>query len=139
MSERLLLRIAAFAMGFVAFGHTVGGMMLAKSHGRGEDVVLAALRSYHFDVMGVSRSHADFYAGEGWFLSIALIAMTLLCWQLGSIVDEHRKLVWRLILGPLAYAVVGVWLCMKYFFPAPLAGMTVAAISLAVCFLRLNR
>lgn len=139
MSERLLLRIAAFGFGFVAFGHTVLGMLLAEPRGPAETVVLEALAAFRFDVMGVERSHADFYEGEGWFLSIALVAMMLLCGQLANIVDEHRKLVWHLVLGPLGFAVIGVGLCVKFFFTAPLVGMILAAVSLAICFLRLNR
>ena len=36
------LRIAAFGFGFVAFGHTVLGMMLAEPRGPAETVVLEA-------------------------------------------------------------------------------------------------
>lgn len=52
MTAKVLLRIAAFAAGFFALGHTLGGMIFAKSHGPDGEAVLAALGGYRFDMMG---------------------------------------------------------------------------------------
>ena len=138
MSERLLLRLAALALGLVALGHTFGGMLFPTSHGEGEDHVLAALAAYRFDIMGVSRSHADFYAGEGWFLSLSVVVMIALCLALASLVESSREVVRRLVYVPLVFSVVGAGLCAAFFFPAPLGSMVLASLALAACAVKLR-
>ena len=52
VAARILLRIAAFAIAVFELGHTLGGMVLGKSHGSDEDALMASLATYRFDVMG---------------------------------------------------------------------------------------
>jgi hypothetical protein len=42
------------------------------------------MRSFHFDMVGVSRSHFDFYLGFGLINSIYLLTQAVVLWQLGS-------------------------------------------------------
>jgi hypothetical protein len=75
----LALRIAAVTTLLFAIGHTVGGMQSWSPPGRTE--VLDAMKSFHFDADGVSRSYLDFYLGFGFIISVYLFLQALLLWQ----------------------------------------------------------
>jgi hypothetical protein len=129
MQPRTLLRVAIAATAFFAFGHTMG--MLAEPSRPAEAAVLAALGATTFDVMGVQRSHAAFYEGLGWYLTLTLLTLTGTLWQLSQRVDAQPELVRPLLLGPLLFCVVSTGLCAVWFFPAPLIASAVAAAALA--------
>jgi hypothetical protein len=137
MSSRLTLRIAGVALSILFLGHTVGGMLFATSHGPEEDKLLEALRAYHFEIMGFSRSHADFYRGEGWYLSLAVFVVAGLCFQLASLTSEQPALVRRLMWLPLVFALGSTALCALYFFTAPLVASAVALVACALAFAKL--
>lgn len=138
MQPKILLRIAAVAIAIFDLGHTVGGMILAESHGAEEDALLASLAAYRFDIMGSSRSHHDFYTGEGWYLSAVLTALIVICWQLSSAATESPKLVARISLVLALFFAVSVALCVMFFFAAPLAMSALACAALAAAWLRLR-
>jgi hypothetical protein len=125
MSPTLAYRIAAGFLGFFALAHTGG--MLAPTRGAEEDAALAALAAFRFDMMGATRSHFDFYRGEGWYLTLAVAAMAATSWQLGAVVRDQPALARRLIWVPAIFSVVSGALCVVYFFPAPLVCSWVAA------------
>jgi hypothetical protein len=138
MSPRLSLRIAGGALSFLFLGHTIGAMLLAPSQGPEEDRLLESLAAYRFDVMGFTRSHADFYLGEGWFLSLAAFVMAALCFQLASLSSEHPALARRLVWLPLVFGLFGTLLCVMYFFTAPLAACAIASMACALAFAKLR-
>ena len=137
MSPRLTLRIAGASLSFLFLGHTVGGMLLAKSHGAEEDKLLASLAAYEFDIMGFTRSHADFYRGEGWYLSLAVFCVAALCFQLASLSTEQPALVRRLVWLPLVFTIGSTLLSATYFFAAPLAASVVALVAVALAAAKL--
>jgi len=138
MRPRILLRIAAIAIAVFGLGHTIGGMLLARSRGAGEDALLAALAAYRFDMMGSTRSHHDFYRGEGWYLSAALAAMMVMCWQLSSAAVESPALVRRVSLVIAAFFAISAALCAVFFFAAPLAMSVIAAAACGAAWWRLR-
>ena len=127
MQPQILLRIAAIAIAIFELGHTVGGMVFARSRGPDEDALMAALAAYHFEVMGSTRSHHDFYVGEGWYLSAALAAMIVMCWLLSNSTAESPALVRRLSLVIAAF-----------FFVAPLATSAIASAACGAASWRLR-
>jgi hypothetical protein len=129
MHARTLLRIASGATAFFAFGHTMG--MLAEPDGPAEAAVLEGLAAYRFDVMGVQRSHAAFYEGLGWYLTLTLLTLTGVIWQLSQRVEPHPELVRPLLVGPLVFCVASTVFCAVWFFPAPLIASAIAAVALA--------
>ena len=131
MQPRILLRIAAIAIAVFELGHTVGGMILGKSRGPEEETLLAALASYRFDVMGSTRSHRDFYLGEGWYLSATLAAMIVMCWLLSNSTVDSPVLVRRLSLVIAVFFAISAALCGAFFFAAPLV---TSAIASAACW-----
>ena len=67
-----LMHVATGLLVLLLVGHTLGTVS-TQSRGPEEAAALAALAAVRFDVMGVTRSHADFYAGLGWSLSAAVV------------------------------------------------------------------
>ena len=138
MQPRILLRIAAVAIAIFELGHTLGGMILAKSRGPDEDALLGSLAAYRFDVMGSMRSHHDFYLGEGWYLSAALATMIVMCWQLSNSTAESPALVRRLSLVIAVFFAASAALCAAFFFAAPLATSVIASAACGAAWWRLR-
>jgi hypothetical protein len=138
MQPKILLRIAAAAILLFELGHTLGGMIFAESHGAEEDALMAALAAYRFDVMGSTRSHHDFYVGEGWYLSAALAAMLVICWQLSRSTVESPVLVGRLSLVLAVFFAASAALSATFFFVAPLVTSVVAALACGAAWWRLR-
>jgi len=138
MNAKVLLRIATLAIALFDLGHSVGGMLVAESHGPEEDALLASLAAYRFDMMGSTRSHHDFYVGEGWFLSAALTALLVICWQLSSATAESPALVRRVSLVLALFFATSAALCVAFFFVAPLVCSVVAACACAAAWWRLR-
>ncbi len=138
MQPKLLLRVAAVAIGIFELGHTLGGMMLAKSRGPAEDALMASLAAYRFDVMGSMRSHHDFYVGEGWYLSAALAVMMVMCWQLSNSSIESSALVGRLSLVIAVFFAISAALCAAFFFAAPLVMSAIASAACGAAWWRLR-
>lgn len=92
----LPLRISSVISLFFAVGHTLGGVQQSWSP-NGESAVLASMRTFRFDVMGVSRSYLEFYRGFGFLLAIYLVLQAVLLWQLGALARADRALARPLI------------------------------------------
>ena len=138
MTPKVLLRIAAGATMIFDLGHTLGGMIFTESHGAEEEAILAALAGHRFDVLGSTRSHHDFYVGQGWYLSALLTALVVVCWQLSNFTVESPKLVGRLSLVVSVFFAVSVVLCAMFFFAPPLVMSAVASASCAAAWWRLR-
>jgi uncharacterized membrane protein len=138
MQPKILLRIAAAASAFIALGHTFGAMLAAVSHGPEEDALLKALATFTFDIAGSTRSHWDFYRGEGWYLSLTMVTFTIVLWSLSNAVAESPALVRRLAFVSTLFFAVATALCARYFFIAPLACSAIATIACGVAWLRLG-
>ena len=134
----MLLRIAAVAIAVFEIGHTLGGMVLGKSRGPDEDAIMASLATYRFDVMGSSRSHYDFYRGEGWYLAAALAAMAVMCWLLSNSAADSPALVRRLSLVIAVFFATSAALCAVFFFAAPLVLSVIASATCGVAWWRLR-
>ena len=118
MKPSILLRIAAGLFAFFAVAHTAA--MFAKPRGPAEELVLHGMRAYRFDVMGSSRTHWDFYRGEGWYLSLTGFLIAILLWQLASASRSHPAAVRPVLWTMLAASVVATVLNVVFFFIAPL-------------------
>jgi hypothetical protein len=117
VNASLLLRLASAISLFFAAGHTLGGR---KSWSPiGETDVLAAMRTFRFDVAGANRSYLEFYRGFGFLLSVYLVMQAVLLWQLASVAKadgiQARPLIWTFFIGSIATAAL-TW---KFLFPIP--------------------
>jgi hypothetical protein len=134
MKPHVLLRIASALTLIHAILHTVGGLLHAPSHGQGGLAVLNAMKDFHFDAMGSQRSYWDFYFGFGLFLTVTLVLIAVLLWQLATLAKTFpagaRPFMASLCAGFVAFGVLS-W---AYFFIAPLLTELVIAACIGLAY-----
>ncbi len=137
MKPSILLRVASGMFAFFAVAHSAA--MFAKSRGPAEDLVMHAMRAYHFDVMGSNRTHFDFYRGEGFYLSVLGFLIAVLLWQLASASRTYpaavRPVLWTLLAASVASSVLNF----MFFFIAPLVTSIIATVCIALALFSLSK
>lgn len=118
MKASLLYRVASILLILFALGHTLGFRRVDPRWGI--DSIIGALRSTHFDVQGLNRTYWDFYTGFGLFVTVLLVFVAVLSWQLGSLPKESLLLMPLVTWGLAACFVVVTFLSWKYFFMVPM-------------------
>lgn len=113
-------------------------MLFPTSHGPEEDALLSSLAAYRFDAMGFTRSHADFYAGEGWFLTLALVVVAAFTWMLGELATEQPSIARRLAPLSMFFSLGSAVLAGAFFVPPPLVVSALAFVAATVAWLRLR-
>jgi|SRR5579862_1639133 len=125
MNTTIWLRISAIVSLLFTIGHFLGGMQNWSP--MPDNPVLLAMRTVHFDIMGMSRSYLDLYMGFGYSITVSLLLQSVLLWILASIARTHAALVRPMIAAfALAAALSGV-IAWKYIFLIP------AILCLALC------
>jgi len=118
MKASLLYRIVSVLLILFALGHTLG---FRRVDPRWEvDSIIAALRSTHFDVQGLNRTYWDFYTGFGLFVTVLLVFVAALSWQLGDLPKESVLAMPVITWGLAACFVAVTFLSWKYFFVVPI-------------------
>ena len=130
MRSTLWLRVSSIISFLFAAGHTMGGRVDWSPIG--DTDVLRAMRAYHFEVQGVTRSYMDFYRGFGWGGTVSLVLQGVLLWQLSRLAKDHpqavRPLVVTFAVASAAFTVV-TW---AYIFPVPTAFSAVLTVCLVM-------
>ena len=133
MKQMILLRTASALTLIFCAGHTYGTLN-PSSRGPEEAAVFMAMQAYPFAIMGVRRTHWDFYRGFSLLFSVTLLMLAVLLWQLGGIAKadpaKARPLIATLCLGYIGFTI----LCGVFFFTAPAAVSAAAAICVALAF-----
>jgi hypothetical protein len=132
VNPTVLLRIASIITLILTVGHTAGGFS-SWSPG-GETEVLRAMRSFHFDVAGVSRSYLDFYLGFGFINSIYLLMQSVVLWRLASMAKSDPIGVRPLVGAFLVASISSAFLCWKLIFPVPVVSFAAIAVCLGLAF-----
>ncbi len=83
MKATLLYRIAAGLLLFFALGHTFGFLRFKPPNPAGIEV-RDAMERVHFDVAGQTFSYGGFYRGFGLTITVYLLFLAVLAWQLGT-------------------------------------------------------
>ena len=113
-----MYRIASVLLVVLAVGHTLGFRKIDRKWG--VDSLVGGMRSIHFEVQGFSRTYWDFYVGCGLFVSVFLLFMAVLAWQLAGLPVQTlaalRGTVWSLGVCFVAVAFLN-W---RYFFLVPI-------------------
>jgi hypothetical protein len=134
MQPRLLLRMSAVLTLVHALLNTFAGLLSGASRSQDEMAVLNAMKALRFDAMGSLRTYWDFYFGFGLFLTVSLLLLSRLMWQLAALVDAEpgkvRPLIAALCIGFLAFAVLSA----LFFFIAPVAIELVVATLLGLAY-----
>lgn len=137
MKPSLLLRITSIITLLFAVGHTLGG---ANSWSpAGETDVLRAMRSYHFDAGGVSRTYLDFYLGLGFTISVYLLLQAVLLWQLATIAKVDSVRIRPLIVSFFVASVICAFLSWKLIFAVPAIFCAVIAACLGFTFYAIGK
>lgn len=125
MKHRLIYRIAAVLILLFDLGHSIGYPWSDPAWG----VDLTAMRSTHFDVLGMSRTYWDFYRGFGLFVSVFMLLSAVLAWQLGNLsADAFRSMRATAWLFAACFGAITA-LSLAYFFVIPIA----FAVAIAIC------
>ena len=132
-----LLKIAGGALAFFAIGHTIGTLNAGAPDPAGQGVV-DAMRSYHFQIMGSTRTFWDFYIGLNILLSVNLAALTIMSFQLSSLSKTDPRRALPLTLTLVLACVLLAIPCWKYFFVAPALSSTLAALACALAIYELR-
>jgi hypothetical protein len=83
MKPSILLRAASVVAMLFGVGHSFGAPW-TPALGPSELVVIDAMKSHQFVVMGDMRSFWDFYVGFGWSIAVFLVAQAIVLWQLAA-------------------------------------------------------
>jgi hypothetical protein len=132
MKPALLLRIASIITLLFAVGHTIGGTNSWSPVG--ETDVLRAMRSFHFDAGGVSRTYMDFYLGLGFTITVYLLLQTVLLWQLATIANVDPVRIRPMIASLFLASVACAFLSWKFILAVPAIFCVVIAACLALAF-----
>jgi hypothetical protein len=132
MSTTLWLRISSVITLLFAAGHTLGGLKYWSP--MGDNAVLQAMRTVHFDAMGANRSYLDFYLGFGYSLSVIQLMLAVLLWQLATLARTNaltvRPMIAVITLAVAACAVIA-W---RFILPVPALFSLVQLASLVAAY-----
>jgi len=138
MKPVTLLRAASILTFLVAVGHTIGGVFGSVAPGAQAAAVLA-MKTNHFQVMGVTRSYWDFNLGEGLAATISMLVGAVVFWQLSSLARKGavplRPILATFLVGHLCLAVLS-W---RYFIAPPVIGNLLIALCLGLALLTSSR
>jgi len=137
MTTTKWLRISSIITLLYAAGHTLGGLKYWSP--MGDNAVLQAMRTVHFDTMGVNRSYLDFYMGFGYALLVSQVMLAVLLWQLATLARTNTQMVRPMIaVITLAVAASGV-ITWRFTLPVPALFSLVQLASLAVAYVVARR
>jgi hypothetical protein len=128
----LFLRIASIISFLFAALHTLGGAHSWSP--AGETDVLRAMRSYHFDAGGASRTYLDFYLGLGFTVGLFLLLQAVVLWQLATLAKVDSVRLRPMIASFFVASVVCAFLSWKFIFVLPAIFSAVLAALLALTF-----
>jgi hypothetical protein len=138
MKPWIWLRVAAGLYAFFTLGHGYG-FNFSPSRGVGEEWVFTAMRAYRFDIQGFTRTHWESHRGFGHLLTVLLVLLAALCWQLARLSREHPASARPLALSLLLASTAITALSWAYFFTAPAITASLATLSIAGAAVALRR
>jgi hypothetical protein len=132
MKPAILLRITSIISLLFAVLHTIGG---ADSWSPvGETDVLRAMRSYHFNAGGVSRTYLDFYLGLGFSVGVFLLLQAVLLWQLAALARADSIRIRPMVVSFIVASLACAFLSWKFIFVVPAIFSVVIAALLGLAF-----
>ena len=128
MTARRLLRIAAILSFLFFLGHSAGAPWTPSPGGQ-SDTIIGLMRSFHFEVVGSSRTYWDFYLGFGLQLSVFQLLESVVLWLLAGLAADSSARAWPFVLTLLVANALQLILVVRFFFLPPL----VLSIALTLC------
>ncbi|MBV8360037.1 MAG: hypothetical protein JO212_09060 [Acetobacteraceae bacterium] len=134
MKQWTWLKVAAVLQALGTILHTIatasGTASGSSTPGAREQALLEAMRSFHFDIMGSSRSVWDFYRGYEFSMTVVFAVLAVLMWLLSSLSRTNPRQALPLIVTVLVCIILLDILSWTYFFAGP--GVMSALISLCM-------
>lgn len=128
MKPTIFLRVASILTLIHAALHTIGGVFGTPKEPE-QVTVLETMKAHHFLVMGSQRAYWDFFFGYGLFVTISLLLMAVLLWQLGEIAKTQASLIRPMLVAFIfAFCAIAI-ISGRYFF----AGPAVTEVVIAIC------
>jgi peptidoglycan/LPS O-acetylase OafA/YrhL len=131
------LRVGAVLQAIGTVLHTIATSD-PPSRRPGGDAVFGPMQSFHFQIMGFSRSHWDFYRGYELSITVAFGVLAVLIWQVGNLSRTEPKqavpLIVTILVAEMLLSAIG-W---EYFFAGP-GGMSIliaACLAIAIVMIR---
>src|SRR5215468_3346761 len=138
MKPWIWLRLAAALQAFGTVGHTLATASSEPTYGAGEQAVFDAMRSFHFTIMGSTRSHWDFYRGYQFSTTVTFLLLVALLWMLSDLSRvaprAARPLVIAIFIAQIATVILG-W---TFFFAGPGIVGSLITLCLAIAVIGLH-
>lgn len=128
MKPSTWLRALAVILGLFALGHTAGTAAPKMTRGAGEATVFLAMKDYRFPMFGFERSHWDFYVGFAQTISVTMLVLAVVAWQLAAIGRRHPREALPVAVTLLVGSVGLLVLSVKFFFTPPIVFSAVAVV-----------
>ena len=138
MKASMWLRALAVVMLLFALGHTLGTASPKVTRGPVEGALFAAMQGYRFPVMGFERSHWDFYRGFAQSISVWMVVVAVIAWQVAQVGRRNAGDALPLAVTLLVGCVGQLLLAARFFFALlmVLAAAAVGCAAMAVVLLR---
>jgi hypothetical protein len=121
MKPWIWLRALAVLLALFAVGHTLGTAAPTVTRGPQEAAVFSAMQGFRFPVMGFQRTYWDFHRGFALIITVQLLVMAVIAWQLGTISKQSRRLARPMAITLLVGCLGLLALSWLFFFAAPIA------------------
>ncbi|MGH7923773.1 MAG: LIC_13387 family protein [Candidatus Binatus sp.] len=138
MKPWIWLRLAAVLQGIGSVLHTIA-TTVRPNHGPAEEALFAAMQSFHFQIMGATRSHWDFYRGYELSITVVFGIIAVLIWQLGTLSRAEPRQAMPLIVTMLIAQILLDVVSWEYFFAGPGTMSVLIAACLAASLLGLRK
>jgi hypothetical protein len=139
MKSRIWLKILSCLLAIFAIGHTLGTAAPKVTRGPGEASVFEAMQSFRFPIMGFNRTYWELYRGFALVISLQLLVMMAIAWQLSVISAKNPRqalpMAITLQIGCIGLLVLS-WM---FFFAAPIFMAFVAVLCASFAVIQLAR
>jgi hypothetical protein len=131
MRSWIFIRIASVIAFLYGAAHTAGAPWIPEK-GPDSMALIGSMKSHAFEVQGAHVTYWGFYFGFGVMISVFLLLLAVLLWQLGSMQRRGTASTRPAIVSILAAYVVNAAVAWKYFFIGPVALAAAIVLCLAV-------
>jgi hypothetical protein len=130
------VRISSIVSLLFAVGHTLGGRKDWSPIA--ENPVLTAMRTFRFEIGGVSRTYLDFYRGFGFSLSVFLALQGFMLWQLSTLARTEPLEAKPLVASFAVASIIGAVVTWIFIMPVPTVFSAVLSACLVVAWVTLR-
>jgi hypothetical protein len=132
------LRIAAVIMLLYCAGHTAGMPWTPYTAPEATPIV-EAMKSHRFEESGFKGTYWDLYFGFGLVISVFMLLLAAVLWQVGSLAKTDAIRVRPIVVSLLVAFIINTGLAWKYFFVVPVVMSGVIALCLIISLVLAGR